>query len=262
MSTSRIQLSVFWHIIKKELYILKRSLSDKFIDGAIVVASQVLVFGYLLPLIGMPIEIIAPTFIGTIIQLCFSIGYGLSLRLVFDLEHTRFIDYYLTLPVHKHWVFAVYLTHFVIEVAITTLPLFSLGIIALGKNFVTVAPNLPLFFIVYIASLILMASIFLACSFRYSFKWFFDNLWPRRLSPFFLLSSVLFPWKKVYAISHILGILFLCNPFTYVAESIRSTLIGGPAYISATLCLPMLMLFTGISWLIFKHGVAQRLDPV
>ncbi|MCL4229470.1 hypothetical protein KJZ61_02130 [Candidatus Dependentiae bacterium] len=256
------QVRIFWQLVKKELWLIRKGFLDKFADGIIIVAIQVLVFSHLLPLIGMPKTLIAPTFIGSIIQLFFSMGYGLSLRVVFDLQFARFIDYYLTLPLGKTWIFAVYIAQFVAEVAITTIPLVSFGIIAMGENFIMIAPSIPLFIIAYLLSLILIATLFLSFSFMYSFRWFFDNLWPRRLSPLFLCSSALFPWKKVYALSHTLGVLFLCNPLTYVAEALRGTLIGGPDFLSPLITIPAILCFCVIMLLICNKGITRRLDPV
>jgi ABC-2 type transport system permease protein len=261
-STLATNIMVFKSLLGRDLHILRSQLKSKLIDGAAIVVLQVLVFGHLLPLAGMPSELIGPTFIGTIVQLCFSLGYGLSLRLLFDIEHNRFISYRLTLPITKHWLFIVYIINFMIEVAVTTIPLFSLGIIALGSSFITVQPNIPLFVIVYFCVLFFMGTLFLSFSLMYPFRWFFDNLWPRRLTPLFLLSCSLFPWKRVFAISPTLGIVFLANPFTYVAEGLRATLLGGPDFLSAWLCIAMLALGIIGSWCLCNRGIQKRLDPV
>lgn len=257
-----LNLRIFWQLVKRDLHILKPRLKGKMVDGATVVASQVLLFGHLMPIIGMPKELIAPIFIGTIIQLCLSIGHGLSMRLMFDLENNRFIDYQVILPISKHWLFATYVINFMIELSLITLPLFSLGIIALGESFVMVEPHPILFSIIFLLSLALLGSLQLSFSFIYPFRWFFDNLWPRRLSPLFLLASVFFPWKLIWNLSPLLGALFLCNPFTYIAEGLRATLIGGPNFLPAFVCIPALIFFVIICCLIFNRGVTRRLDPV
>lgn len=254
--------NVFWQLVKRDAYVLSFQLKSKLVDGAAIVALQVLVFGHLLPLAGMAPNLIAPTFIGTIIQLCITLGYGLSLRLLFDVEYNRFISYRLTLPLNKQWLFGVYIVNFMIEQLVTTIPLFSLGIIALGSSFVTVHTSPLLFVVVYFLSLFFMASLFLSFSLMYSFRWFFDNLWPRRLTPLLLFGGSFFPWKKVFAFSPTVGVLFLANPFTYVAEGLRATLIGGPDFLPIFVSIPMLLVGITVSWLLFSRGVSKRLDPV
>lgn len=257
-----MQWCIFRQIIKKEFTLFRRSLIHKCIDIAIIVACQVLLCRYLLPLTGMPYETIAPVFIGTIIQLCFSIGYGLSLRLAAEIEYAGQITYYLTLPLHTYWIPAIYATNFIVELTLATLPILFLASILLGKQAITSCCHIPICLLTYLLSVIMIASFFLMCSFSYSFIWFSDNLWPRRLSPIFLMSSILFPWKKVYAISHTLGILFLGNPFTYVAEGIRSTFIGGPEYFSPIISLVMISLYTILCWFLCLRSITQRLDPI
>ncbi len=255
-------LRIFLALLHRDLLVLKQKWRGMIIDSVVPLVAQVILFGKLFPLLGMPASFIAPLYLGSITGFSFFFGFSLGLRIVFDIQYTRFIDYHMSLPLPKRWLFAQYVTYFMIETAAVTLPLILLGIILLGKSFTIVVTSWPLFFVSYILMLLFFGTFFLALSFHYDFDWFRENLWPRRLTPLFTLSANFFVWKSIYAFSPWISYLFLLNPVTYLAEGLRATLIGGDAFISPSICIPMTCIFITLAVLLLCVGIHKRLDPV
>lgn len=251
-------------IFKRDLYVIRSRLRTIMIDSFIVLMVQVITFGYLFPLLGMPIIFIPPLYIGSIVSFIFFLSFGYGLRLVFDLKHNRFFEYHLILPLEKKWLFAAYLAAFVVETTTITLPIIIIGILLLGNHFILYTPAWILFAILYLLTMILFNLIFLTLSFRYEFDWFMQNVWPRRLTPLFCFSPIFFTWYSVYSFSPYCAYALLFNPITYVTEGLRAGLLAGSDYYYIPI-LPAIMV-TGISsllsmWLL-SLGIKKRLDPV
>ncbi len=253
---------VFGALVRRNLYVFRSQLRGSLIDGCAILLLDVLIFGYLFPTMGMAREMIAPVFLGNIIFILFMASFSFSYQILFDVEFTRQIDYYRTLPLTKRWFFATYVVHFVLQSFIITMPLIGIGSFLLRNRFAAIQPNIPLFMICYLLGLVFFATLFMATSFLFPFAWYRINVWPRILSPLLCLSSDLFPWQKLYDFWPMVANLFLLNPITHIVESLRITFVGGPQGLSLLFCLPMIVASISIALLLLKMGIQKRLDPV
>src|SRR3990167_2562951 len=249
-------------LVRRNFYVIRQRLQHALTNAVVRIFVDVIEFGGLLPAMGVSEALIAPLFVGSIgLQLLFQ-GMGFGLRTIFDVKFNRFIDYHMTLPLPKRWLFASYITYFCMEATIITLPLFTIGILLLGTKFHTVAPNYLLFFIVYLMTIIFYGTLFLGLSLYYEFDWFMENVWPRRLTFLLMLSPTFFIWHKTYSFSPYSAYSMLAVPLTYVAEGLRATLIGGSEYLSAYLCIGALSFWIFLAIVFMARGIHKRLDPV
>jgi len=263
MNTFSRNSAIFSTLLARDLKILKQRLLNLIVDGLIVMFMNVLVFGYLLPLLGMSTTLIAPIFLGNSLSFFIaSLGYNCAIRIVYDLKFNRFIDYLITLPLPKRWLFTYFITSFIMESAIVSLPLTTIGILLLGKNFGPINGSFIMFLMIYFLFLLFWALFFLSCSFTYNFIWFRNNMWARRLMPLFIFGSAFFTFKKVTLIMPMLRIIMLCNPLTYFIEGLRSSLLGGPDYLPLTTCFIGIFISLFFMILRLRSGISQQLDPV
>jgi ABC-type polysaccharide/polyol phosphate export permease len=211
---------------------------------------------------GMPDNLITPLFLSTAIQILFSLGYSLALSGVLDRNSNRIIDYHLALPLPKKWLFAEYAVSYIVESLLISAPLLGLGLFALHPLFSWSAISWPLFIGAYLLALIFFACFFLWISFAYSFTWFMDNIWARRLAPLYLFGCLFFPWKKAWSFSPFWATAMLANPFTYCIEGLRSALIGTEQFISSWICIAMLTVFNVIFIRLLSYSITKELDPV
>lgn len=263
MNTFTHNASIFLALLQRDMKVLKQRLNNLFIDGLIMVIITVLVFGYFLPLLGMPITLVAPIFLGNSLSFFLaSLGYNFATRMTYDLKFNRFIDYYLTLPLPKRWLFSYFITSFIIETLIVTLPLITLGITLLGNNFGPINGSFLTFFAVYFLVLLFWALFFLGASFTCSYQWFKNNMWARRIMPLFALGPAFFTFKNVATIMPTFSMLMFFNPLTYLVEGLRAALLSGPDYLSLNICIMGILISIFFMVLRLYYGVHKNLDPV
>jgi hypothetical protein len=255
-------LRIFFALLHRDLKMFKQTFRSRFIDSICVLIVEVLLFSNLLPYFGMPREFIAPLYLGAVVGFMFFLGFSQASLLVFDQQYDHFIDYHLTLPLPKRWLFAKYISFFMLESLTITLPLISLGIILLGTNFPMTNPNVWLFGFMYILMILFFTVFFTGTSFYYDADFFHDHIWPRRLSPLFNLSATFFTWKGIYLISPVIAYVLLANPITYLAEGLRATLLNQDDYLSIYLCFGVIAACMPPLFFLLAHGIKKRLDPV
>lgn len=262
MNSFTQNISIFWALITRDIKVIRQRLHNLIIDGLILVCVSVLVFGYLLPLLGMSTTLIAPIFLGNSLSFFLaSLGYNFATRMAYDLKFDHFIEYFLTLPLPKRWLFAYFITSFIIETIIITLPLVTLGIILLGNNFGPIQGNFITFFFVYLLVLLFWALFFLGSSFTYTYQWFKNNMWARRIMPLFVFSPAFFTFKKISLIAPLFAQFTLLNPLTYTVEGLRVSLLGGTDYVSLTTCLIGIIVGIIIMSVRLYYGFYKQLDP-
>jgi ABC-2 type transport system permease protein len=262
MKTFAQNASIFYALIARDIKTFKKVLPTLFINGIITVSIAVIVWGKLLPLIGMSPSLIAPIFIGhSLLSLCASVGYSHALRMVYDLKNDRFIDYLMTLPLSHTWLFFYFVASASLETFVVTLPLISVGIIFLGNSFCPVNGSFSAFCCFYITTLIFWSLFFMSAVYSHSYNWFRNNIWARRIMPLFACSSAFYPWADVERVSPIISRLMLINPITYVSEGLRSSLLGGHNYIPWQQCLIALLFFCILLCYRIKLNMYKHLDP-
>lgn len=255
-------VQTFIALVSRDMNSIMKQLPGRMIDGTVIVFMQTLAIGQFLPLLGMPSSLIAPLFIGTMTQIIFSAAFAVSFRYANDLNANRFINYQITLPLPKTWLFAQIIFSFMIEIAFISLPLIFLGSIFLGSSFPLNNASWIATFGVYIASVIFYALLFIFLAFNSPYTWFLDNVWARRLSPLFLLGCAYFTWKKLYAFNAVIALFLLVNPLTYIHEGLRAALLGSEDFLSVKICLPMIIIFCIILVVLLANALSKRLDPV
>lgn len=253
---------IFCALIHRDMKVFGSKFKDAFIDGMCVVILQVIMCGYLLPQMGMKPHLTAPLYISTFVLMLFTIGFSQSLRMVFDIKFNRYVDYLLTLPLPKTWLFSTYVFSFMLETLLTTLPLITIGILILYKHFPFDKIQWLAFFAFYLLTLLFMAVFVLMLALSFSYQWYMDNIWPRILSPLLCIGAVFFTWHGINSFSPRIAQLTLLNPFTYIAEGIRMGLLGGPEYLPFSYCVPAVMVALAITILLLARGIKNRLDPV
>ncbi len=256
-------VTVFWALLQRDLFLLKKSLRTKLIDGFFYLIPEVITFGYLMPLLGMPLHFISPLFVGAgFVFTFFLFGYSFVMPIAHALNRGHIFNYQLTLPLPKRWLLAEYVTYFVIETTLVSSPLIIGGIIMLGPLFTIVKTQWFLFFFTYLLVIVLFGLFFLNTCFHYELTWFRNNLWSRRLSPLCNFSTILFSWAAVKKFSPFMSIILLFNPITYATEGLRATLLGGNENLPLMYSIPILFGWILLYCWQLTRSIYKRLDPV
>ncbi len=255
-------IRVFWALIRRDLHVVRKRLVSIWIDAIFILVIELILWGSLLPLLGMRNLLITPLFIGVVASQFFFFGLGYSFRVISDLKYSRYIDYQLTLPLTKFWLFASAIVYFMIEVIMVWVPFLIIGLLFLGKNLVITPFSILSTFIIFLLGAALTGTFFSACAHYYDYDWFFKNIWPRRLMFVYGFSPFYFLWSNVFDFSPSFAYIMLINPFTYLAEGLRSSLLEGDNFISIIFAIPALTIGLVLSGLFLNRGVYKRLDPV
>ena len=243
-------------IIRRDLKELRVNIVTLMIDNLCMLGVIVFTFGYLMPYMGMAINLIGPMFIGQVLTLLINLGFALSTKLIQDIKFDKFIEYQLGLPISSNWLIASYIVSFVIRASILILPLLGLGALFLGSSFIVYKTNWPAFLLIYILIGTFVGALFMLFSFTYDYKWFWQSIWARRIDPLYLLSSMFFIWKVLHTHAPTFSKILLLNPLTYVSEGVRATLIGSDQYIPALYC--ALALFTASIITIYQLKIQMK----
>lgn len=255
-------LRVLRALLLRDFIALKQIAPGMFLDNLFLLFSAIAIFGYVLPSMGMRPELIAPLFLGQTIISFVQIAHSIAAILTRDIEKSQLIYYHSSIPLPHSFLLARFTISFVIKSLIITIPLLGVGILLLGEKFIIIKAHPLLFCIVYILSLVYAGTLFLFFSFNHTYEWFRWNLWTRRIEPLFIFGSITVTWKPLYEFSKPLGLIFLCNPLTYAAEGIRTTLIGGNNFLPFWACCLGLCGGITMNWLLLVPAMNKKLDLV
>jgi len=262
METYKSHFRIFCALLSRDIKWMKQNFIKTMLDCLGPLITQIITFGYLFPLFGMAASMVGAVYLGSILNLFVQLGYALVLKIAFDLTSNRFVDYHLTLPLPKRWLFASYIVSHMLETAIVTIPLIFGGIVFLQQYIPFTNINFMGFICIFIAMLGFLSTFFLMLGYSLVLSWILNNIWPRILVPLWLFSAGLAPWKVVYAWWPNLGYVMLISPITYIAEGLRSTLLGGSGYLPWQWCILALILWTIVNLLLITNRIQKRLDPV
>lgn len=255
-----INFRIFLTLLHRDVKVITSDIKNIAIDTVIISILDVILYGYFLPILGMPEKLTGALFLGSIVGTTFSMGYNKLINIKADLEFARYIDYQLTLPISKFWLFFEYIVAFVIYLIANTLSILLLSLILLGKV-VPLQDNFLLFFGVYLVSMFFIAVFFLLICFSANWKWLLGNTWDRILNPLLHLGCLFFIWRRVDDFSPLIGKILLFNPLTYISEGMRSTILFD-GYLPADLCIIVIFGFIMLMSFFLYYAINKLLDPV
>lgn len=255
-----INFRIFINLLRRDVKVILLDLKNIIINTVIISILETLYNGYFLPSVGLPEQFIGAFFLGSTIGTIFSMGHSKLINIKSDLEFSRFIDYQITLPISKFWLFFEYVIAFILYLIANTLPILILTLILLG-NIVPLQENFFIFFLVYVISLLFISIFFLLICFSANWKWLLNNTWDRILTPMLHLGCLFYVWHRVYDFSPLIGNILLFNPITYISEGIRSSLLTN-GYIPINFCLAIIIGCIILMSFFLTYAINKLLDPV
>jgi ABC-2 type transport system permease protein len=246
--------SVLQALLYTDFLLFKRIVGTRITDLSIEVVTVVGVFGYLLPAFGL--ENAYGSFM--IAGMCATAGmfevFPSIMNLAADFEGDRIVSYYSTLPIPTSFVFIRLFLTYSLSAMVMALWVVPVSKLVLWNQFSLSAIHVPKFLLAVIfISLLYGALILWVTSFVRSMETI-NSVWMRFIYPMWFLGGYQFSWYVLNGFAPKLSYINLLNPFTYVMEMIRSSMLGQEGYINFWLCLVALSLFT----LFFMwHGIKR-----
>jgi ABC-2 type transport system permease protein len=254
--------STFAQMLRLDLSIFKKVVSDRIINAAIFCIAYSITVGYIMPAFGLQKEFGLVMAAGLVaISGMFELFMAV-INFTADLHGPRIIYYYLMLPVPA-WVvlakMAVYSAISAGTVAITIVPLtkilfwnsFSLENVAWAK--------LAIIF-VFMELLFGVFALFLSTFIKDMGR--ISNAWMRIVFPLQMFAGFQFTWKSLYSLHPRWAMLDLLNPFLYAFEGTRSALLGPKDYLPFWGCIGALGFFIIFFFLISLKRLKKMLDYV
>ena len=255
-------LRIVGALVARDIKIMTTGFFDRFINYALFMFFQAIVFGYLTPLMGMPIALVPPLFLGTLIFAVTAVCFSRSIAIMSDINFGHHILYELGLPMQKSWLILRYIASLMIEFFIISAPLLPIGKLYLGGLLDLSAMRIMPLLILYFFSLLFFATFFLALVVLFDFHWYLDNIWPRVLSPIELFGCVFYTWSGVYSISPIVAQIMRVNPIVAMSEGLRAALLTPEMYLPVSQCIMVLLVWSAVSVMCIHIGLKRRLDPI
>ncbi len=255
----------FFQILRRDFYIFGQRLKTYGINYLIIYPLlAILIFGYIQPGVIFGAEsakasiiLMVGTFALNSVQICFS----LISPMMYDIEGDRYIDYQMgLLPLRL--LFFELIAFPALFSLIIAMPFFPMARVLLPAYFDTlntcwtglVLMNLVCSY--FFASYVLMVMCFIKKSFNVRYFWIRIN-WP-----LVVLGGFWVPWTLLHSRFKLYSWLALLDPYTYITEGLRSTLVGNDQFISYKICLVVLIAFCILFNVIGLYYFKRKLDHI
>lgn len=258
--------SLFFRFMQRDLYLYKNRIIQYVVNYAVIYPTiHALAFGYLQSnaYFGSNASDMGTIlFTGNFLIVIIILTYKLSIELLFDLEGDRSIDFQITI-LNPRLLIIQKIIFSTLFSSIILLPYFPIAKLLLGHLFVSANTVWPYLLCIQIASC-LLCSVYnhlIACLLPDSNSIGF--FWRRINTPLVtILGGFWIPWYALRNFSPMLGILTLANPFIYITEGIRQSILQSDRFLSFGVCLSMLLLFSLILTLWTFYAFKKRLDHI
>lgn len=259
-------LSISWHtffqFMKKDLLMFRREYFSKFFDTCFLFFTNVIVFSYFMPIMGLQSTYGSFILIGAIASFGLFDVIGHVATLIGDIEGDKTIQFPLAMPISSTLVFMQIALRWAINSFILTLLLFPIGKILLPYEYKILEMNflklIPMyitinvffgFFSLWIASLIKSISSL-------------SSLYLRVVNPIFMFGGYFYTWESLYTLSPTLAYINLIDPMLYVFEGMRSAALGSEGYLPFWNCFLALWGFILVTGYLGIRRLKKRLDVV
>lgn len=232
-------ISVLLQLLRKDLIVFKRELLVKFIDTVILLFTNVMAFGYLLPQASGS-AYTAFFVVGAIGSFGFIEIVGKVGILLADIDGDRKIFHTLAMPMGTKMTFC----YIAISWAITSTIMSSL-LFPVGKLMTLTRWSWELMSVWRVIIMLITANLF----FGFFALWLssvvkgmmsLNSLWLRYIAPMWMFGGYVYSWQQAYSMSHVVGYISLANPMLYVMEGVRAAALGNANYLPFWVCVTVL----------------------
>ena len=231
-------IQVYRSLLARDLMIYKRRFLSKLIDTFIMLFTNMMVFAYFMPKMGMSKSYGSFLLIGSIAIYGFYDVVGKVAELIGDIEGDRRIYYTMTLPLSSTMVFLYIGLYWAINSFLVALIMFPMGKLLLLDRFDLSLINFPKLVLIFITSHVFFGyfALWLASMIKGGLDTI-SMIWIRVVMPIFMFGGYFYDWKAAFALSPIIAYISLINPMIYVIEGMRAASLGQEGYLPFWNCL-------------------------
>ena len=262
MKETRFYLKILWQMIKADLLVFRSIALGQIIDMLGWFVILILVFTYIMPLLGLTYgfgEFIA---ISSIVSCSFWSVWGYSIQVIADIEGNQEIMYFMTLPLPNWVILLKQIISWTIQSTVKTLPMLPIAKLLLMDRMnlsqISILKLVPIYILINIFTS--SFTLFMASLVR-SIK-HVEQVSNRFLFPMWFLGCSQFSWQVVFKEMPAMAYGLLANPLCFANEGLHAAILGPNNFLSFYLCIIAMAIFTVIFYLSGTYKLKKRLDYV
>ncbi len=259
-------LQTFGWLLWRDMRVLKTDFLNNVIDALIVPATFIIVAGYILPHIGMPLSYGAFTMVSTMVFMAYATtNWRGASQLIADIEGARAVSYELTLPLAPWMVFVKFACTYALNAMFINIFTLPLGKLLLWDKFDMSHFSVPKFLLIYIT-----ATLFFGFYSVWVASWVdgvrgFSRFWLRYGSQMLFFSGFQFTWATMHKALPLFSYINLLNPFVYAFEGIRGAvlgpeIVGQGASLPFWICFVVLLVYLCLFGYLANRNFKKKLD--
>ncbi len=256
-------VAVFFKMLKTDLFkYYKKNFLDDIINKSTWISCMLLISTYIWPKIGMSESFGVFMALGGLVSCSFWDSWGVSAQFVSDIEGSREIDYYLTLPIWSRLFFIKQIVFYTLRSMIPALLMLPLSKLILGARLDLTQLHIGNFVAIFVMTNIFCATLSLLMTSLVKNMSSIDNVSIRFLFPMWFFGGSQFSWMTFYQASPIFAYLNLCNPLLYAMEAMHVAFLGQSGYLPFWTCILMLAVFSIVFGYVGSTRLIRYLDCV
>lgn len=222
---------IFSQLVRRDLVVFRKKYIGKLVDILITFTVWVLVFGYLLPLLGMEAGYGVFIMVGAIASFGIFEIIGQASQVIFDIQGDRTISYLLLLPLRSTTIFTYMVVSWALQSLLIALPLYFVGKFLFWETFELGAISWGHFIPALLTTNLFYGAFALWIIAALGNVTDVTRLYFRFINPLFLLGCYFTTWHLYYEVSPGVAYILLLDPLTYVMEIMRASIIGQEGYL-------------------------------
>lgn len=218
-------------LMRKDLLQFRRKYPGKFFDTCFLFFTNITVFAYFMPVLGLSENYGSFILIGAIASFGLFDIIGQVAEMIVDIEGNRTITFTLSMPIPSWAVFLQLVLKWALTTFLLCAPLFLVGKLLLWHRFDMTQINLiqVLFMFPTVCLFFGFFSLWLTGVIQKIDS--LSSLFLRVVNPLFMFGGYFFTWESSFELSPILGYILLANPMIYVMEGMRAAALGQMGYL-------------------------------
>lgn len=230
------QLRIAGWLLWRDLIELKDNIKMTFIDGILWPLKSIILFGYIMPGLGLPGNYGGVILVGTIVTVSFFRIFDGVNKILQDSEIYGLFDYQLTLPVSSIYIFSRFILIFALRAMFLGLIVYVAGSVLLVEQFNFIPNSLVKTILLFFLLNFVFASATLLVAGSIKGENIYHSFFAPLLFSAWDFGCYLYSWEILYQTIPLLALLVLFNPITYAMEGFRNAVLGPDTYINFWIC--------------------------
>jgi len=252
---------IFKNLLWRDFLVIKKDFVGDVINMVTWPTSLTITFGYVLPAFGMDKNYGSFLLVSSLATSFFYLAVSFAAELVSDFEGLRAIEFHLVLPFPSfHMLLIQKVVSFALHAVLLALPLLPMGKLLLGDRLDLQHFSLIKFVLIFMNAGMFFGFFALLLASYVKNQRNFSSVWRRIYTPMLFMGCFWFSFKMVRQAFPWLSYVTLCNPLTFIAEGIRSSVFGPSDYMPFWISFCSLLGFIALCCFFSFRKLQHRLD--